>query len=61
LEQGGFARVYEMTDLSSNITYACKIVKKASLVQERIKLKVCCSCVRNTALVPCRATSSLTH
>jgi polo-like kinase 1 len=37
LGKGGFARVYELTNLDSDRTYAAKIITKASLTRSRAK------------------------
>jgi len=40
LGKGGFAKVYEITDLETNWVDACKIVEKASLKRSRAKQKL---------------------
>ena len=40
LPQGGFARVYELTDIESGEVFAGKIVQKSSLSKARAKAKV---------------------
>ena len=38
--QGGFARVHELTDLTTNITYAGKIIPKSRITKPHHKEKV---------------------
>lgn len=53
LTQGGFAKCYEFTDLTSGRTYACKLIEKKSLAKPKTQQKVltsfvflcCCSYV----------------
>lgn len=38
--QGGFAKCYELTNLTNNHKYAVKIVEKASLTRSKAREKV---------------------
>ena len=40
LGKGGFAKCYKVTDMDTNIDWACKVVQKASLTKQRHKVKV---------------------
>ena len=40
LGKGGFAKCYRVTDLDTNIDWACKIIQKSSLTKQRHKLKL---------------------
>ncbi len=40
LGKGGFATCYEFTNVDSNISWACKLVEKASLTQNKAKAKL---------------------
>lgn len=40
LGKGGFAKCFKITDVDTNIDWACKVVQKSSLTKQRHKVKV---------------------
>lgn len=40
LGRGGFAKCFEVTDISSKKTYACKVISKTQLVKDKHKAKI---------------------
>ncbi|CAL4158724.1 unnamed protein product, partial [Meganyctiphanes norvegica] len=52
LGKGGFARVHELTDLTTNKTYAGKIIPKSRITKPHHKEKLISSCVLKTNIYP---------
>lgn len=40
LGKGGFAKCFKITDVDTNVDWACKVVQKSSLTKQRHKVKV---------------------